>query len=167
MALMLTFIISGIWHGASLTFVVWGLLQGAFLSIEAIINKSKLTFEKKFRLQTNVFYNSLTIVLTFILFAFSQIFGRATNIDDAFMVIRKMVLEQGNMFIGSPSTLIYGLFGLSIMLINDFIFEFNKTRWKLLCSNQSAFQVLSISLIVIIILLIGVFDGGQFIYFQF
>jgi D-alanyl-lipoteichoic acid acyltransferase DltB (MBOAT superfamily) len=46
LALITTFIISGIWHGAKLTYVVWGLMQGAFLSIEALLNNRKIAFEK-------------------------------------------------------------------------------------------------------------------------
>ncbi len=46
-ALMLTFIISGVWHGANWTFIVWGAVQGIILSFEALSNKKKSFFEKK------------------------------------------------------------------------------------------------------------------------
>lgn len=45
-SLMITFMISGIWHAASLTFVAWGLLQGIYLSVEALTNKQRSNMEK-------------------------------------------------------------------------------------------------------------------------
>ncbi len=84
MAIMLTFIISGIWHGASLTFIVWGTLQGIFLSIEAITNKRKKAIVKKYHLTKKGWYIFVSCIFTYLLFAFSTIFDAADSIGDAF-----------------------------------------------------------------------------------
>ena len=55
-ALMVTFFLSGIWHSAALNFVVWGIIQGIFLSIEALTNKKRFAFEKKHGLNKNSIY---------------------------------------------------------------------------------------------------------------
>ncbi|MEY2916979.1 MAG: alginate O-acetylation protein, partial [Bacteroidota bacterium] len=86
LALMITFLISGIWHDASLTFIIWGLLQGVFLSIEALTNKKRIIFEKKYDLSKRPWYIFIEICIIFILFSASQIFGRADNVDTAFTV---------------------------------------------------------------------------------
>lgn len=166
-ALMITFFVSGIWHGASITFVIWGLIQGVFLSIEALTNKRKATFEKKYNLSEKGWYVSIGIFVTFILFAFSQIFGRASNMNDAFGVLNKIISTYGPLFIGNPSTFIFIFIGLSILLLKDFKDEYAPAKILLFESPHKIVRVLSYSSILIIILLIGVFDGGEFIYFKF
>lgn len=166
-ALMITFFISGIWHGPALTFVVWGLMQGVFLSIEALTNKKRAIFEKKHNLNNKGWYIFAGICFTFILFAASQIFGRAANLNAAFSVFRKIFSASGTLFVGSPAYLIYSFFGLTILLFKDFTDEFMPKRFLVFESRNKVIRVMAYSSIIIIILLIGVFDGGQFIYFQF
>jgi len=166
-ALMITFFISGIWHGAALTFVVWGIMQGVFLSAEALTNKRKALFEKKHQLNQKAWYIFLGICFTFILFAASQIFGRAESLNSALQVYRRIFTIPGALFIGSPAYLIYSFFGLVMLLFKDFSDEFMPSRFLLFESKHKFIRVLAYSSIIILILLIGVFDGGQFIYFQF
>jgi D-alanyl-lipoteichoic acid acyltransferase DltB (MBOAT superfamily) len=165
-ALLITFMISGIWHGAALTFVVWGFMQGIFLSIEALLKNRRTVFEKKYNLNNKIFYISFGILLTFILFASSQIFGRANNLNDAFLVYRKIFTTSGPLFIGNPSVFIFSLLSLSLLLAKDFTDEFIP-GFLLFDSKNKIIRVIAYSSIIILILLIGVFDGGQFIYFKF
>ena len=166
-ALMITFFISGIWHGAALTFVVWGLMQGIFLSIEALTNKKKVLFEKKHNLSKKSWYVFTGLCITFILFTVSQVFGRSANISDAFEVYHRIFTTTGPLFIGSPSILIFSLLALSILFIKDFTDEFIPSRFLLFENKNKFIRVMAYSSVIILILIIGVFDGGQFIYFQF
>lgn len=166
-ALMITFFISGIWHGAALTFIVWGLMQGIFLSIEALINKRKTTIENNHDLRKRRWYIFAGIFLTFILFATSQVFGRAENIRDAVSVLHKIVTTRGHLFIGNPSTFIFIIIGLAILLLKDFRDEYIPTRFLLFENSNKIIRVFAYCSIMVIILLIGVFDGGEFIYFKF
>lgn len=166
-SLMITFLISGIWHGAALTFIVWGVMQGVFLSIEALTNKKKMFLEKKHKLNSQFWYVILTIGFTFTLFAASQVFGKSVNVQSALIIFKKIITSQGALFIGSPSTLIFGLFGVILMMMKDFFDEYMPQKMKFFDSKYKFIRVMSYSAIIILILLIGVFDGGQFIYFQF
>jgi alginate O-acetyltransferase complex protein AlgI len=166
-ALLITFIISGIWHGASLAFVVWGLMQGLFLSTEALLKKKRSAIEKKYRLCNKILYILFGILLTFILFTSSQVFGRAGDVNDAILIFRKIFTSSGALFIGNPSTFIFSIFGLLVLLAKDFVDEFIPSRVLLFENRSKAVRILAYSSVIIIILLIGVFDGGQFIYFQF
>jgi D-alanyl-lipoteichoic acid acyltransferase DltB (MBOAT superfamily) len=166
-SLMITFMISGIWHGAALTFVVWGLIQGVYLSYEAIMRNRRAQFENKYKLNGNFIYVSACIVNTIVLFSASLIFGRAPDIGSAFMVFKKIFASQGPLFIGDPSTFVFILIGLPMLLIKDFMDEFAPSRMLLFENKYKAVRVLSYSFIIIFILLIGVLDGGQFIYFKF
>jgi len=167
MALMTTFFISGLWHAATLTFVAWGLLQGIYLSIEAITNKQKTQFEKRKGLDKKGWYIFLSCLLTFILFASSQVFARSASISDALLVFQKMVIEPGALFIGAPSMLIFGVLGIMLLLSKDFTDEFTPGRFLVFENKYKFVRISGYSIIIILILLIGVFDGGEFIYFQF
>ncbi len=167
-ALLITFLISGLWHEAAWTFVVWGLLQGIFLSIEALTNKKRVLFEKKYNLTKKGWYIFIEICIIFLLFSASQVFGRADTMDTAFAVYQRIFTTSGPLFIGEAiSILIYSFLGILMLLIKDFTDEFTPTRF-LLFENKSKFiRVAAYASIVILILLIGVLDGGQFLYFKF
>jgi alginate O-acetyltransferase complex protein AlgI len=166
-SLMITFFISGIWHGAALTFVVWGILQGVFLSIEALTNTKKSIFAKKHNLNKKVWYIFIWTCFTFILFAASQIFGRAADLNNALLVYFKIFTTKGELFVDSPSTLILSFFGLLLILLKDYLDEYFPTKILIFENKHKFIRVTAYSVIIIFILLIGVFDGGQFIYFQF
>lgn len=166
MALMVTFLISGIWHGASMTFVFWGGIQGLYLSIEALSNNKRLLLEKKYNLQSNRFYILICIVVTFCLFAISQVFGKVQSVEEAFYVFQKVLTDRGPLYL-DLTTLSYSLFGLSLLMMKDFFDEYYQTK-LLFFENKSIFiRFTSYIIILLIILYIGVLNGGQFIYFQY
>jgi len=166
-ALMITFLISGIWHAPTWTYVAWGILQGIYLSVEALAGKRKAAFEKKFSLNRRVLYIFFSCVLTFILFAVSQVFARALTIGDAFTVFSKIATGGGTLFTESPSILIFGVFGTILMLLKDFTDEYTPGKYRLFESPYKPVRVMAYSAVIILIFAIGVFDGGEFIYFQF
>lgn len=170
LALMVTFLISGIWHGAGMTFIVWGLMQGTFLSLEALTSKRRALIRNKFNLNNNIF-NILTIIFgtgyTFILFAVSEIIDKAVNLHDAMIIYTKIFTNTGPVFIGTPKQLIFIAIGLSMLLIKDFTNEYAPSGFQFYNNKRQSVRIFSYVSTSIIILLIGVFDGGQFIYFQF
>lgn len=165
-ALMITFLISGIWHGATLTFILWGVIQGIYLSVEAVMNKKKTNFEQKHNLGSNRFYILLCCVSTYLLFAFSQIFGRAASAPEVFLILRKIATQHGPLYIDAP-TLSYAFMGMILLFIKDFFDEFFPDRYRLFDNGNIAVRYASYLSVSVLIMLIGVFDGGQFIYFQF
>lgn len=168
-ALMLTFFISGIWHGATLTFLIWGTIQGIFLSIEALTNKRKKAFVKKNHLHKKGWYLFLSSIFTYLLFAFSEIFGGAVNtVPKAFLVIKKIFTNfNGPVWYKNPSMIIFSLFGIFILFFVEWKMEYYKSSFSFFNNSRWSVRFLSYAFLIIIILLIGVFDGGQFIYFQF
>ncbi|PHR45589.1 MAG: membrane-bound O-acyltransferase family protein [Fluviicola sp.] len=159
--LFLTFLISGLWHGANWTFIIWGGLHGLFNSLQKFFKIDKLSF-RKISYQKFLFF-----ALNFTLVIFAWIFFRANSVADAFTIITKIFSQPGDIYIGSISTLMYGVFGLSILLFKEIREEFFPNRMKLLQSKNDVISSFSLSVLVVIILSIGVFNGGQFIYFQF
>lgn len=165
-ALVLTFLLSGIWHGVGLTFIVWGLLQGAFLSFEAVTQKARSRVEKKYRLNTKTWYNFVSCCTVFVLFAFSQIFGRSENINEAFLVIGKILHIWGTPYL-YMTELSFGLIALGILLLNDFSEEFYPNKIRILSNKSIVVRYSGYLLLIFLIILMGVFEGERFIYFQF
>ena len=165
--LFITFLISGLWHGANWTYVLWGSINGGYLVAPQVFNATsdKILPGKK------TFYTLKTIVnviITFLLICFAWIFFRANSISDAFMVINRMIHNSGPLFIGNIRDLLYGVSFLILIVIVEMIQEYR------LFNNLSLFhhpnylvRYSTYISLCLLILLFGVFGGGQFIYFQF
>lgn len=166
LALMITFILSGIWHGATINFVIWGVLQGVFLSIEALMNKRRTKFENTYKLKSNFIYVALCIVLTYILFAISQVFGRAVTFEDSITVFEKVIFERGTIFL-DKTTLAYAFIGVFMLLLSDFRNEYFSKKILFFNNKHFAIRLGSYLYVAILILWIGILNGGQFIYFKF
>ena len=165
-ALLLTFLISGIWHGASLSFIVWGLLQGIFLSIEALTGKQRSKFETRFNLQNKLWYYSLGVLLTFALFSISLIFSKADNPTIALRIISK-IFHVGEIPYLDITTLVYSFIGIVIVFTKDFYNEFYPLRLKTFTLNHPWIGSFGYLAVIFFTLLFGVFNSNTFIYFQF
>ena len=165
-ALMLTFFISGVWHGAAVSFIVWGLIQGFFLCVEATFQTRRSEFENKYRLQSRWWYILICCVVVYLLFSFSQIFGKCPSLSDAGMVIGKIFTERGSPFVDF-TTLGYGLSMLLLLFLKDFRDEFFPNKLLLFESKSIVVRFASYIAVLFLIIGVGVLDSGQFIYFQF
>ncbi len=166
--LMVVFLLSGLWHGANWTYVVWGGINGMYL-ILALLTQS---FWLKFNTITRItkypkFLLGCEIIITFGLISFSRIFFRAKTINEAFDVIKKIATFEGSVLENGKNIVIYSLFAIVFLLAVEFKKEFYKGTFTI--SNHQNFWVRNAyySCLLILLLVLGVFDGGQFIYFQF
>lgn len=166
-ALLLTFFISGIWHGAAITFVVWGLIQGVFLSIEALTNKKKALFEKKYSLTKKGWYIFAGICFTFILFTASQIFSRVSSMPEALSVYSKIFTDLFHLPYKDGDTMLYSFIGLSILFLKEFRDEYFPEKFLLFENKNIYVRWLSYYIVIFLILFLGVFGQEKFIYFQF
>ncbi len=166
-ALLLTFLISGAWHGAALIYMIWGTFQGILLSIEALTNRRKTEFEKKYKLRSRSLYIIISSVITYLLFAFSLLIAGAVNsVSDAFVVIGKIFTNTQPLFING-TTMFYMFIGISILFFSELRDEFFPDKFKLFQSNKIYIRWGAYMAVLFLIILIGVFNGGQFIYFKF
>lgn len=166
LAILLTFIVSGIWHGVGGTHIVWGLSQGFFLCCETAFQVKRTKMENKYHLQSRWWYIMICCVVVYLLFTFSQIFGKCHSLSDAGLVISKIFTTPGALYIDFK-TLFFGLLMLLVLFLKDFRDEFFPTKVKLFESKYVVVRFLSYLAVVFLILSMGVLDGGQFIYFQF
>lgn len=166
--LFLVFLVSGLWHGANWTFIIWGALNGFYMVLGIIIKPISDKTHKILHLDKFPRFNlALQILITFCLLAFARIFFRANNVTDAFIIVKKIFTFDGPIFIGELSPMIYSLLSMSILLFVELKREYYKGEFSFFKHKSWIVRNLAYVSLVIIILLFGVFDGGQFIYFQF
>ncbi len=83
-AIFLTFFIVGIWHGANLTFVILGLLQGVAIVYEFRTKRYRMKIASRFSKSTS---NTVSRIIVFFFMAFSMVFFFANSVSDAFYLI--------------------------------------------------------------------------------
>ncbi|GAB4508877.1 MAG: MBOAT family protein [Allomuricauda sp.] len=153
--LIITFLVSGLWHGANWTFVIWGGLNGLLQVMTGM-----------FKIKSNTkFLNFIKIIWTFILIDITWIFFRANSLSDAGIIIKKIFLsfDSNSIFLGDGG-LLYSLLGIIILLSKDIYDEI----YPNIPTIENKFsQYLWYTFLTLLIITIGVFDGSQFIYFQF
>lgn len=160
MNLMIVFLVSGLWHGAAWTFVLWGALHGLYQISEAL--RKKYFGEPTYN---HWWTKALKMLFVFVLVNMAWIFFRANTIGDAFTAIVKMCTNPGSPFM-SPMAMLFGMLSLAILVVKDFADEFHP-NWKLLASDNKLVATVACALLAVYVVLFGVLDSSQFIYFQF
>jgi alginate O-acetyltransferase complex protein AlgI len=85
-ALLVTFFLSGIWHGASWGFVVWGLLHGMYMAVYALLAPYEKIFLQRHALENSTWLRLVRITFTFLLVCFAWIFFRANSLAEGWYV---------------------------------------------------------------------------------
>ncbi len=166
-SLLITFLVAGIWHEASLSFIIWGLIQGSIISFEAISKRKKNQFEKKFNLKNNKFYILFCIILVYILFSISLIFGGAFNSFSESIISINRILSNSDPLYINQRILIKSLLVIILILLTEFRDEYYPNKWLLFENKKGYIRWISYYSIILIILFFGVFNQDDFIYFQF
>lgn len=163
-ALFTSFIIIGVWHGATWNYVFFGVLQAIVLCLEIVTKKTRKFISKSV---PSFIYDPISIVLTFLYVSFCLIFFRTSNMTEAVNIIRGMFLNTGPLFFDKPSTLFFIAIGCVTIFFNQISEEYFSFNLTLISKKNWILQHLSYAILLIYILLAGVFDQGQFIYFAF
>lgn len=158
---MIVFTVSGLWHGAAYTFIIWGAMHGACMVIERLVYGDKI---KQISDKLSI-ANLLRLMLTFTIVNFAWVFFRVSDLGDVATIFKKMFTEPGMAFLDT-NTLMMALFAMIIVFVYDLTKEKN-LNLHLLSSNSMIVRYITAILIVVYILLFGVLKSGSFIYFQF
>lgn len=164
--ILLVFMISGLWHGASWVFVIWGALHGLYQISGLLLNK---IFKNRFlNIKKTALGIFLSTIFTFMLVSFGWIFFRANSINDAFMIVRNILTwKGGGLYIGSVANMLYSVIALGILFITEYAQEFYKESFSLMNNRYMVVRNFSYAAFILLILLTGVLNQSQFIYFQF
>ena len=168
---LVTFAISGIWHGASFTFVVWGLLNGVYIVLSRFTRGIREKIKHLLRLDRIAWISAgVSIAITFVLTALSWVFFRANTFSDAFYVLSHLTAKtvydfphiaafRGYIACAAPLL----LFGVEIFTKIPGIPAWFTANTKKRC----ALRLVSYGILVAIIVIFGAYDNKSFIYFQF
>jgi len=178
---VIVFFVSGLWHGANWTFVIWGMLNGLYQMIgEALMpvrNKLVSILQLKRRSFSHKF---MQIVITFLLFAFSGIFFRASDMQVAMGVIKNSfasfnpwILVDGSLYTCGldQKNFTVMLLSIVILLVGDFFKYRGISLRKYVMEQEWWFRWILMAGSVVLILVLGIwgsaYNEASFIYFQF
>ena len=164
------FLVSGFWHGANWTFIIWGFINALYFMPLLIFKKNRLNVDivAKDKLFPSM-KDTLSMLTTFFLTVFAFIFFRAETVGDAFTYISKIfsfssfvIPDLDNL---GKLTIVNIILSIPILIIIEWINR--KEEYGFI--KQFKYRTLRWVCYIIIILMIVELNGGQqdFIYFQF
>lgn len=169
--IIVTFLVSGLWHGANWTFVVWGVIHGVLQCIEKLIGldpKGHLN-QKLESLNSSTpsnLLNPLRIVVTFLLVSTAWIFFRMPSIAAAWSVVVQSLTFAEGIFEEIPHLPLIFI-SIGILLARESTEEFFPGKISLFSNKYLFFRWTTYLALVIYIILFGVLDASQFIYVSF
>ena len=156
--LMVTFVVSGLWHGANWTFLCWGALHGVLLCIE------KATGYGQQAAKSGVGKLGRCL-LTFVLVSFAWVFFRADTLTDVGIVFQGIATDLRPPFTRISDFCIIAVSLLALLI--DGIRQEHHEPIPLNANLKALLLHIGIALLIAIICLFGFLDSSQFIYFQF
>ena len=158
--IFVTFLVSGIWHGANWTFIVWGCLHGIFQIVEKALGWQKYEGH-------NWLVKALRICFTFLLVNFAWVFFRMPSVNDSVCILVKMFTN-----FGIPDLSALAVSVLFVLFISLFILFFKDLKDEFFSGlsrffNKTLIRWAVYVILTCMILTYGVLDGGQFIYVNF
>lgn len=173
--LFFTFLVSGFWHGANWTFIIWGAIHGFYLVFAIVTQDFREKIIKGIGLiRVPFLLNLIQMFITYMLVCFAWIFFRARNVTDAFEIIRnipkislKNIDEQVlSICSNKPEFLIAILAIFFLECIHQLQKREHYSR-NIFASYPTWLRWSVFYIMIFMIILAGVQEGGNFIYFQF
>lgn len=180
--IMITFLISGLWHGASWNYVVWGGLHGIYQVVGEVTQPLRRKIQKKMKIKTDCdSYRLWQVGTTFLWTTLAWIFFRADSLKDAVYYISRMFTKWNpwtlfdgsiyNMGLNQTEWKIFVMATIVLFLV-DLIRYRRNMRIDAYCAEQNVvFRYLVLLLLCLSIFVYGEygldFSANQFIYFQF
>ncbi len=180
--LMITFLVSGLWHGASFSFVVWGGLHGLYQVIGELTGGFRRKVAEKFRIKTECFSHKLLQgTVTFALVDFAWIFFRCNSLRESITYIGLIISRPDPWMLVNGSFYSLGLSAvefwiaivslLVLLLVDSIRYKKNMQLYEYLNTQSLWFRWGIYILLVVAIFLFGIYgpgyDAAEFIYFQF
>lgn len=168
--LMITFLVSGLWHGAAYNFILWGGYHGLNQVLGKLVQPAKDACRKVLHIgDTSIVRKVWDVVFTFCLIAYGWMLFYAPDMQFILDVTR------GYLHLGAPyihqTTVFFFAIGFALLMVKDFKDEFFAERFESFREKHTRFCIgwnyVKYASLAILIVWIGVLGGGQFIYFKF
>ncbi len=168
--LMIVFLVSGLWHGADWTFVIWGGLHGMYLVLSIWTGKFRMRCIRFSHLDKHqAVLKLIQVVTTFHLVLFGWIFFRANNLFDALYIIKNIFTDTNrHQYTVGLNQTEFIIAVLSILFMECIHMMQRHRRMRQFLNNKPKVLRWSVYLILLLsIIMFGVFTKQEFIYFQF
>lgn len=177
-ALLITFLISGIWHGASWRFIIWGVLHGLYMACSVFYKPYQKKLHKALKIEKTKLLKTWQIVVTFNLVSFAWIFFRSNSLIDALYVATNLLNFRGNYWevrkLGVLKFINLNIFvGISkyeILIATTsiiFISCTNQLECKIIYHNNKLVRWSYYYMLFIVIAVLGYYNDVSFIYTRF
>lgn len=159
--IFVTFLVSGIWHGANWTFIVWGCMHGICQIIEKMLGQQKCHY--------GWLGKTIKIGITFLIVNFAWVFFRMPTLEKACGVMARIFdpTQYFSVYIPSVPTTPLIVIGVFMLLMKDLRDEFFPHRCLLMSNPSRLVRWVTYVFLLLAILLMGVFSSDQFIYANF
>ena len=167
--LLVTMVLGGLWHGASLRFVIWGALHGVSLAVHKFVMKHFPSFKATGMKMKSPYRRIIGIIITFHLVCVGWVFFRADSMEVVGNIFSQIFTSFN---IGILPEVLSGYRGIVILMFTGYILHFIpdriENRFKGIVTNMPVIaQSLVISLLIWLVMQIKSGDIQPFIYFQF
>jgi alginate O-acetyltransferase complex protein AlgI len=167
---MAVFLLSGLWHGANWTFVVWGGLNGLYHVVGEITHKGRARLSGLLRVPSTV-QTAVAALVTFHLILATWVFFRAASLADAMMILERLagsfsVLPSLVLARVSSTEVLYA-FSLIAFLLAVEILDERKPVWKRIGARPVVLRWGFYYALIAALLLLGRWQLQSFVYMQF
>lgn len=174
--LFLVFFVSGLWHGAAMTFIIWGAIHGVIIVVEKAFSKQRRTIAKALGFEINTVSRKLFyIIITFSIVCIAWVFFRANTLSDAITIIQNgfhlkwsQVLNFYDLGLNAQEFWT-AFFAIALLVVFEWTHQ-NVSFTKQLAAQPLLFRWCFYLMIVFTLIIFGVYGDmapKEFIYFQF
>ena len=158
--ILITFLVSGIWHGANWSFIIWGLIHGIAQVFEKMLHLSKPGSLK--------WMNVIRVVMTFCIVTVAWIIFRMPTLSDGVQLISRMFITQSLPVYCPPlSAVLFMSLAMIVVIFKDSIEEYLNAIDCLELVKSTVLRWSYYVVVLTMILLFGVLDSSTFIYVNF
>ncbi|PKV76160.1 MBOAT family O-acyltransferase [Pontibacter ramchanderi] len=179
--LFITFLVSGLWHGANWTFVVWGALHGFYLVFAIVTAKQRDALANSLGLtRWPQLYKWVQVLSVFTLVLFSWVFFRANSLADALYILQSSVAGIGNirqllagidlqhLLFMDQGFKVFAVSVISILIMETVhLLQRHGSVSQLIGQRPAVVRWGLYYAAIVAVLLLGQFGHQEFIYFQF
>ena len=166
--LFITFLISGLWHGANWTFVIWGALHGFYMIFAIWTAKIREKINSFIFGKKEYLFKISQVITTIFLAWFAWIFFRANSFGEAILIIKRIFIPSTgelNLF-SNKSDFILALFLIGLLSVVE-ILEERIQLYSLLKKQIKPIKWIILLFILFAIIVLGKWESIDFLYFQF
>lgn len=163
--LLITFLVSGLWHGTTSMFLLWGAYHGLMMILHRLLHKTLDSFWQKIGLGGTWILRLGQMTITTLFVSMGWVIFISSDWNALSVILHSLIVGKSAAL--PSSALCYFLFAFVILVMKEIVDEFYSQSSFYTWTKKPAVRIIVFAFLVISILAFGVLDGGQFIYGTF